>query len=385
MANTFSIFGNKSTVNVPNLICLQIETGAKIWYLLSHRSGAIEEITDEAYVPDAPYLSLTTDDLRFETTVKLNRSNAKSLIERNFDTLGTAALVINNSAKGVVYGTTATRMAGETAEALPSPMIMLADDYLRRLNKTSPVMLGIVFKENTLAILLAYTSTGKVQFQVALSSDNLQATAYAFSAHCGLTDDVEIIYATKEDVFNGVRTVPPYPLGGGLAALNLNKILPAISRLSVAGAIGLGCWGYYLNVQLTEVDSQIISEKAKDSESQSKNAELFKNNPTAIAQMLSADWKKGFDDVGSLYVDGSVAESFIDTQSVTHTIITAFKTGNRKGLVDLVSDNLITETLNKATPDGCRRVSVEFSGGLNEVKSKYSCVGAHNNLSRFGF
>ncbi|MCX7103624.1 MAG: hypothetical protein NTX38_19595 [Methylobacter sp.] len=104
-----SFFNKKSGAEVPKLLCVQIESGQKVWYRLNGAAGPIEHITTDDFIPDSPYLSLINDDFRRKAAESLSNKDATSLVSRSIETMD-SVVVINRSKQGWVYGTTKTRL-----------------------------------------------------------------------------------------------------------------------------------------------------------------------------------------------------------------------------------------------------------------------------------
>lgn len=374
---------------LPAYLCVQIESGQKLWFEFDHKADTIKQIAqdeDNEFVPDKPYFSITTEDHRIETPKTLKNQKAQSELARAQDSMDGVVIINESSRLGAVYGTTKSRIAGENIEGMPSPFVFLVDKYLKTHGKTDrPLLISVVIEQGGLAIFFAYTSTGNVLHQVALSMPDAYQGATSFSSRIGLDANAELLSLTKEDLFKGVSQVPVYPKGGGLANLNLNKILPVASRLAALGALGLGGYAFYLDHQIASLNEQIITQQQMLSQATQSISKHFYENPVGISSALSVDWVKAFAEVEALWVEESIAESNIDQQAVSHVISLNIKPGKPRTLSGLIKKELIAETLEKTLPAGCQRTAVEFGGNLNEIKSKYSCMGRVDSINRFGF
>lgn len=367
----------------PRLLCVQIETGQKKWYRLAI-GERVEPIEDEEFIPDGPYFSVTNDDYRVEAPQRMTNGQATSLVARTLDTMD-RVLVVNRSDRGAVYGTTLMRMSGEAEDALPVPLVMAVDAKLREAGQRAPLIAVVVFEKMGLAIFFAYNESGVLRHQVALSTENAEGSAYAFANTCGLPDTTPTILFRKDDILAIQEALPAFPTGGGLGSISLSKVLPVASRVAVIVALGTGGWAWSQYHAIQDIRGQIDEQHALEASANGRITNAVTQNPVGFAQALSADWKKALEEAAALWVAGGKSDSQIEYRTSTHIVTMPFKYGRGDSLAAIADDNAVYASLDKKPPQGCRRTSIEFTGNLYEVKSKYSCMGSLSNIARFGF
>lgn len=385
-----SFLNKKSGAEVPKLLCVQIESGQKVWYRLNGAVGPIEHITTDDFIPDSPYLSLINDDFRRKAAESLSNKNATSLVSRSIETMD-SVVVINRSKQGWVYGTTKTRLDDEDITAPPIPLMIAVDALIANKGIAGPAIVGIVFEKDGLSLLFALDNDklkyddSKPKHQISISNENIEGSAIAFASMMNLPEDVPLYLFQKDELLSAPKAFTTYPMDGGLRATFVGKVLPSVAMLSVVGAAGLWGWVAWQQGQIDSVQSQISIEQAAEDTANKKIAAIIESNPIGIVKSISLDISKAFTEAESLWILGSKFESDLSTTNRIHTVSLNYRDNRTKSLGDINDQDKFEMALTRVAPEGCRLTGIIFAGNMNEIKSKYACTNSPSPLARFGF
>ncbi len=385
-----SFFNKKSGGEIPKLLCVQIESGQKVWYRLNGLDGAIEQIAADNFIPESAYFSLTNDDYRRKATESLSNKAATSLVSRTIETMD-SVVVINRSKHGFVYGTTKTRLADESVSAPPIPLMIALDALIGNKGIAGPAIIGIVFEKDGLSLLFALDDSkhkiedNKTKYQISISNENIEGSAIAFASMMNLPEEAPLYLFTKRDLLAASKHFAPYPMDGGFEALVVSKVLPGITAISVLASCGLWGWVYWQQNELESVQAQILEEQAAEDAANRQIAAIIENNPIGITKSISLDFTKGLSEAEAFYIPNSKVESDLSITSRIHTVALSYRNNRTKTLNDINNREKFDLALTRVAPEGCRLTGITFMGNMNEIKSKYACTNNPAPLARFGF
>lgn len=385
-----NFFKKKSGAAIPRFLCVQIESGHKVWYQINGIDGVIEHITAENFSPNSPYLSLINDDYRRKATESLSNSAATSLVARSVETMD-KIVVINQSKQGWVYGTTASRLDNEDPLASPIPLMTVVDALIAQQNIAGPAVIGVIFEKDGLSLLFAVEDAKqkhedtKTRYQISINNENLESSAISFASMMNLPEDVPMHFFSKDQLFKSTRAFPSYPIGSGLSTSSIGKYLPILAAVSVVGAAGLWGYVYFQQAQIENVNDQISIEHAKEASANKDIASVIEDNPTGFIKTVSLDINKAFAEAEALWIAGSKFESELSTATRVHTVSLNYRNNRTKTLNDINDQEKFETALTRLAPEGCRLTGITFAGNMNEIKSKYACTNSPNTLARFGF
>ena len=384
------IFNKKSRAEVPKLLCVQIESGHKVWYRLNGVDEPIEHIAEDDFIPDAPYLSLINDDFRRKAIESLSNKAATSLVSRSIETMD-SVVVINHSKKGWVYGTTKTRLDDESVTAAPIPLMMAVDALIANKGIVGPAIVGVVFEKDGLSLLFALddgklkNEESKSRYQISISNENIEGSAVAFASMMNLPEDVSLYLFEKEELLLAPKSFTAYPMDGGLDALFVGKVLPGMAALSVVTAAGLWGWVTLQQNQIDSIQAQISIEQLAEEAANKQIAAIIEGNPVGVVKSISLDISKAFLEAETLWISDSKFESELSTTNRVHTVTLNYRNNRTKTLDDINSQDKFELALTRTAPEGCRLTGITFAGNMNEIKSKYACTSSPGPLARFGF
>lgn len=328
--------------------------------------------------PAAPVVTAYRNDWRIFAPGSVSDAKARGFAARETDALETMS-VVNESRRGRIYATPASGLASGMMRV---PLLQVLDEMLA--GRKGQFVAGVLLGHQDLSILYAYNegTMGANQFQVSVNPENLEAVASSFVSMCGLPDDTEIVIFEQAELLQKLMTKSwtPYPGAHGFYGLPKGA-LPMIV-LGVAGIAALGSAGYagywhYQGEGLKKLTREHTEKRAATVSG--IGAELL-TKYHAFVESTSIDVLRATVLAEDLRNDGGKVGAKLTRAMYDFEVSTEFFRPEESG-----DDGLFRGALAHQAPEGCVKGAIETTGGMREIKTKYSCAVAGNNLARFGW
>lgn len=398
-----SLFSQKKKVS-PSKICVQIETGQKIWYELS-RDKPVSQIfsSKDAEEDDSlegkadraaagHYISATKEDFRVTFKKGVDTKEANSAVIRASDSTDTLS-VINESKSGAAYGTPLSRLRDDSREIISVfPLFQISDLILGSSNHPSGEKGLIVYQlanadGHDLLVFVNISDLGVMTYKAAIFEEDSEKAITLHKNASGFDEAVKVYVVDKDLLFSALDSLPvkAYPVVVSLLSMhNINIITPYIAATCLAGVVGVGAWSFSISSELSNIREQQTESQAKISEINSRIDGVLLKNPAGYSKLTSVDFDKVFLESETLYLPTSTLMVKATPLSRAYEMTIPIKSGNVWTLSSINDKDLIEEALTRKVEPPCSVSSIIFTGDLNEIKASYSCPSINSDLRALG-
>lgn len=398
-----SLLSSQKKKVYPSKICVQIETGQKIWYEL-HRDKPVSQIysskddADEeslesrAERASGHYISVTKEDFRVTFKKPVNAKDAKSAVIRASDSTDELS-IINESKAGAAYGTSLGRLRDESGEIISVfPLFQISDLILKSSDHPAGEKGLVVYQlanadGHDLLVFVNISDLGVMTYKAAIFEEDSEKAITLHKNASGFDETVKTYAVDKDLLYAALDSLPvtAYPVVVSLMSMhNINIITPYIAAVCVAGVVGVGAWSFSIASELSSVRQQQTESQEKITGINTQIDGILTKNPAGYAKLTSVDFEKVFTESEMLYLPTSTMMVKAQPLLRTYEMTLPIKSGNVWTLSSINDKDVITEAMTRKVTAPCAVGSIIFTGDLNEIKASYSCPSSNSDLRALG-
>jgi len=353
----------------------RIESGAHLYYLLQpdgdvvHLAEPVENsIVVSAVYPQAGRMDdETADDHRFVLPRKMGASQAAGWLQRELGSLAQLRTVLSVANPQVVYACIAGKV--ESTRRIV-PFVYALERLMAVDGLEAPCVTGVLFGENSLLILVAFSGNGRVFVQTSVAPDNLAEIISSFAASNGVSIDLASLpIYTGEELQAVLPTIPMYPLHPEVLGVSLPTVLARANGAGVAFLmVAMLVWGY-LHMANRELDRNLKKVMLQQQQVEQDRNGRLRNNMAGLGRVMAVDFDALVSHAADFWVAGARLESMAAHGVENHVVIVPLHLADW----DASPVQLVNVRHVQQIPAGCRQIADVLSSNFHEWRISYQC------------
>lgn len=361
-------------------VCLvaQLETGTEVIYVL-HPDGRAERV---AAVPAdcRLVLSVTVEDLRMALPQGQPSAAAKSRLIREAAVYEKLAIT---TAGPVAYGTRAARVAEYAGHRL-APLVALADrlsiQHGGEIPKVAGFVLGDTGGDIALAVFFVLAADG-CKTHIALAPDDLGSVYHAFITSHGLAEDLTPLIFTQAEALAALAGFyAAYPADGDVLGVPVRLLWRGALVTGGVAAVATGAWWQAVAAEHAALQAEVNQLRGETTQATTDAGRHIVNHLPGFVRHMGLRPGVGLAEAESLYRPGARVEVEADATGRRHEVFVAVH--RRDTSAEQPRDTDLREAMELRLA-GCERTGVEFAGGLDEIRIRFSCPAGRDVAARY--
>lgn len=358
-------------------------TGDTVWWAVA--GNALQRM------PEAPTTGVAVvfsrDDTRIAAEKAVSYQDALGLA---FQETGEDAAVANASkAHGVVYATSAARIAESALKIIPGLLVLEAVAKANAMQgpDTAGFELALDGGGTALLVLAALSAKDGIgKHQWTLNPENRQFSIDQFVAQQkGATGGVTLFGLSE--LLNAAATVPGYPTEP-LVLWGIPRSKAWLGAVALSGLLAAAGVGVYVYIEGATLLMEQRAEEAKKAEKTAQRAAaLFVENRVAgLVEKASLDVGQALEQAAAVWVPRSVVRLDSKLSDGTTLTVVFSPSGPKTSKQYLFSATKaeIDSVLGRTSVGGCNRLSLSINGATNEITAVYQCPNTGGPIPGYG-
>lgn len=358
-------------------------TGDTVWWAVA--GNGLQRM------PEAPTSGIAVvfsrDDVRIAAEKQVSYQDALGLA---FQETGEDSAVANASkTHGVVYATSAARVADSAIKVIPGLLVLEA--VAKSNSMQAPDIAGFELALDgggtallVLAALSAKDGIGKNQWT--LNPENRQFSIDQFVAQQKGAPGGVTLFGLSE-LLSVATSVPGYPTEP-LVLWGIPKSTAALGAVVLSGLLAAAGAGTYVYIEGATMLMEQRAEDAKKAEklAQQEAASFIESRVPGLVQKASLDVRQAFDSAAEAWVPRSVVRLDSKLSDGTTLTVVFSPSGPRTSKQYLFSATKaeIDSFIGRTSLGDCSRMSLGINGATNEITAVYQCPNAGGPIPGYG-